>query len=206
MATASNLTPGLPALDEWKTFVEEILPRQGEFTEEQYLALTDHTNRLVEFNDGCLEVLPVPTEQHQAILEFIFLAFREFIKPRGGKVRFAGLRVRIGPRKFREPDLVLLRSARDERRQDRFWTGIDLALEVVSREKPERDLVQKRAEYAEAGIEEYWIVNPQTETITVLRLDGGAYAEVGCFRRGESAASTLLPGFGVDVSAVFDAD
>jgi len=206
MSTAPNLTPGAPASDDWTTVVEEIIPRQGEWTEEQYLALTDHTSRLVEFTDGCLEVLPMPTDYHQAILEFLFLAFREFINPRGGKARFAALRLRIGHGKFREPDLLLLRSAADERRQNRFWTGADLALEVVSPEKPQRDLVQKRAEYADAGVEEYWIVNPQSETITVLRLDAGAYAEVGCFRRGEQAASAMLVGFAVDVSAVFDAD
>jgi Uma2 family endonuclease len=186
--------------------VNEILPPQGSWTDEQYLALTDHTNRLVEFTNGFLEVLPMPTDRHQAILGFLFLAFHSFIAPCGGKVRFASLRVRVAPRKFREPDLMLLRSADDHRRQNRFWTGADLAVEVVSQENPERDLVQKPAEYATAGIDEYWIVNPQTETIKVLRLEGDAYAEAGCSRRGESAASVLLDGFAVDVSAVFDAD
>jgi len=65
---------------------------------------------------------------------------------------------------------------------------------------------QKRADYAEARVQEYWIVNPQTESITVLRLEGTAYAEAGQFRRGESATSILLEGFAVEVTAVFDAD
>jgi Uma2 family endonuclease len=73
----------------------------------------------------------------------------------------------------------------------------------VSEEKPERDLVDKRVDYAEGRVAEYWIVNPQTETITVLRLRADAYEETGIFRRGESAASTLLPGFSVAVAAVF---
>ena len=77
-------------------------------------------------------------------------------------------------------------------------------LEVVSPDKAERDLVDKRREYAEAGIPEYWIVNPADETITVLKLDGDAYAEHGTFRRGESATSALLAGFAVRVDAVFD--
>ena len=121
-------------------------------------------------------------------------------------MRFAALRLRIRPGKFREPDLLLVLSATDPRRQNRFWTGADLALEVVSPDKPERDLVDKRGDYAEARVPEYWIVNPQTETITVLRMDGDAYVEAGNFRRGELAASHLLEGFAVDVKAVFDAD
>ena len=73
---------------------------------------------------------------------------------------------------------------------------------MVSEEKPERDLVDN----AEAHVPEYWIVNPQTETITVLRLRGDAYEEAGTYRRGESAASALLPAFSVAVSALFDAN
>src|SRR5262249_54830239 len=103
-------------------------------------------------------------------------------------------------------DLLLLLAAADPRRQNRFWTGADLALEVVSPDKPERDLVEKRGDYAEGRVPEYWIVNPQTETITVLRLDGGSYLEAGLYRRGQSPASTVLSGFPVDVAAVFDAD
>jgi Uma2 family endonuclease len=206
MSTALNPTTGGLSSQEWKDVLEDILPGQGEWTEEQYLVLTEHTNRLVEFTEGFLEVLPMPTDYHQAILEFLFLAFLQFLKPRGGKVRFAPLRLRIRPRTFREPDLLLLLAAADPRRQNRFWTGADLALEIVSPEKPERDLVQKRADYAEAQVPEYWIVNPQTETITVLRLDGAAYVEAGHFRRGDAAASILLAGFAVEVAAVFDAD
>jgi Uma2 family endonuclease len=206
MATASKISSLPIPSEEWKDWLEEILPHQGEWSEEQYLVLTDHKTRLIEFTDGFLEPLPMPTDRHQCILQFLFLAFIHFINPRGGKVHFSPLRLRIRPGKFREPDLLLLLLASDPRRQNRFWTGADLALEVVSPEKPERDLVQKRADYAEAQVPEYWIVNPQTETIIVLRLEGSAYVEAGQFRRGAAAASVLLAGFAVDVSAVFDAD
>ena len=206
MASATQPTTELPFAQEWKEVLEQILPPQGEWSEEEYLVLTDHRNRLVEFTDGFLEVLPMPTDKHQGILGFLYLAFIGFIDPRGGKVRFSLLRLRIRPGKFREPDLLLLLSAADSRRQNRFWLGADLALEVVSEEKPERDLVDKRGDYAEGHVPEYWIVNPQTETITVLRLRGDAYEEAGIYRRGESAASMVLPDFSVAVAAVFDAD
>lgn len=207
MTTATQpVTEKLPTSSEWKEVLVDLLPRQGEWSEEEYLVLTDHRNRLVEFTDGFLEPLPMPTDKHQAILEFLFLAFRNFIKPRGGKVIFSPLRLRIRPGKFREPDILLLLSASDPRRENRFWHGADLTLEVVSEDKPERDLIDKRGDYAEGRVPEYWIVNPQTETVTVLRLRGDAYEEAGVYRRGESAASVLLTDFSVDVSAIFDAD
>jgi Uma2 family endonuclease len=192
--------------DQLDDLVLDLLPLQGRWDEEQYLWLTDHTNRLIEFTDGYIEVLPRPTDNHQAILELLFLVFRTFLQPLGGKVRFAPLRLRIRSRKFREPDLLLVRSAADPRRQNRYWQGADLVLEVVSPDKPERDLVEKRGDYAEAGVPEYWIANPQTETIMVLWLEGDTYVEHGIFGRGSTATSVLLPGLAVDVNAVFDAD
>jgi Uma2 family endonuclease len=130
-------------------------PKQGEWTPEQYLAFTDDTNQLVEYTNGFLEMLPMPTEGHHDILQFLFLAFHAHVKHRGGKVYIAGLRLQVGPRKFREPDILLVLSATDPRRQNRFWTGADLTLEVVSPDKPEGDLVDKVADYAAAGIPEY---------------------------------------------------
>ena len=78
-------------------------------------------------------------------------------------------------------------------------------IEVVGPDDPQRDLVEKRADYAEAGIPEYWIVDPRGETITVLALKGEAYAEHDVHVRGDWAASVLLEGFTVDVAAAFDA-
>ena len=85
----------------------------------------------------------------------------------------------------------------DPRGQDAYWLGADLVLEVVSPDNPERDTVEKRADYAEANVPEYWIVNPLNETITVLQLVDGQYIEYGVFRRGDTASSVLLPGFSV---------
>ncbi|MGQ9547465.1 MAG: Uma2 family endonuclease [Roseiflexus sp.] len=178
---------------------------QGMWSVDQYLRLTDHTNRLIEYSDGWIEILPMPTERHQAILESLFLLLRSYVEFHGGKVRFAPLRLLVHDGKFREPDILLLRDAHDPRRQDRFWRGADLVAEVVSEDAPERDTQIKRIDYAEAGIPEYWIVNPLDETVTVLTLSGGSYAEYGVFRRGDEARSKLLDGFTVRVDDIFDA-
>jgi hypothetical protein len=53
----------------------DLLPLQGYWTEEQYLRLTDQTNHFIEFTEGDVEVLPMPTRKYQAISRFLFLAF-----------------------------------------------------------------------------------------------------------------------------------
>ena len=206
MATAQPAERHTDTESAFSLQIAELLPEQGDWSEEAYLWLTNHTNRLIEFSNGRIEVLPMPTERHQAMLKYLFLAFFTFVEGRGGTVFFAALRLRLKTGKFREPDLLLLLSADDPRRGNAYWTGADLVLEVVSPDDPDRDLVKKRRDYAQAGIPEYWIGNPQTETITVLRLERTKYVEHGVFARGAAASSALLPEFEVSVDEVFDAD
>ena len=191
--------------EQLNSLVQEVLPRQGQWDQDAYLWLTDHTSRLIELTDGNIEVLPMPTDEHQSILAHLYQVFFAFLRASGGKVLFAPLRLRIRQGKFREPDLLLVRNAGDTRRQNRFWLGADLVVEIVSPDQPERDLVGKRSDYAEAHISEYWIVDPRTETVTVLQLAGSAYVEHGVFSRGTRASSVVLDGLTVDVGAVFDA-
>ncbi len=185
--------------------VTDLDALQGHWTEAQYLRLTEHARRGIEFTDGRLDVLPMPTDRHQTILGFLFLSLLPVVRDGGGVVRFAPLRLRIREDKFREPDLLLFRDARDARRADDYWRGADWVAEVVSPDDPERDRVTKRLDYAEARIPEYWIVDPVDESVTVLVLEGGAYAEHGVFRRGQRARSGRLGDFSVSVAEVFDA-
>ncbi len=188
----------------------ELLPAQGSWSAEEYLWLTNRSNRLIEFTAGYIEVLPPPTSTHQGILLRLVVAFFEHLRPCGGQVLFAPFLLHLAPGKWRTPDLLALLDKHDGRSQERYWIGADLVLEVVNPDKPERDLVEKRQEYAAAGIPEYWIVNPFDETITVLTLGNdptaGLYVEHGIFGRGQLATSSLLTGFGVAVDAVFDAE
>lgn len=182
-----------------------LFPRQGEWTEAAYLALD--TNRLVELSDGCLEFLPMPLPFHQLIVEFLFTLLKAFVAAHAsGQVFFAPLPVRLGSGKFREPDIIYLRPGRLSS-PHAPPQGADLVMEIVSEgsENRKRDLETKRQEYAQAGIAEYWIIDPQEQRITVLTLDGPTYRVHGEFIPGQQATSVLLPGFTVAVAEVFAA-
>ncbi len=174
------------------------------WSKDDYFRLTARLRRLVEFSAGVIELLPPPTEQHQLILGALYRHFYTWLCPRNGLVLPAGLPVRTTPETYREPDLVLLLSEEDPRRGNDYWDGADLVAEVVSPDDPARDLVRKRREYAQAGIAEYWIVNPRQQTITVLRLQGEQYVEHGVFARGDEATSALLPGLSLPVGDALD--
>jgi len=180
---------------------------QGLWTEQQYIRLGEQTNRLIEFTDGILEVLPMPTSKHRLIIGFLYRVLYALLEQRGGIgiVAFAALPLQLRPGKYREPDILMLLDRNDSRYQDSFWLGADLVMEVVSPDDPKRDTQTKRGEYAEAEIREYWIVNPLEETITVLTLQGTTYIEHGVFRRGQHVTSVLLVDLDLSADDVFDA-
>lgn len=188
--------------------VATLFPEQGEWSEEEYLELTDGSNRRIEFTDGRLEFIAMPTEMHESILQVLFLALLEFVGTKKiGKVYSNGIRLRIRPRKFRLPDIIFLHKDHFHARHNRAWDGADLVMEVVSDDPKDRqrDYEQKLLDYAEAKVAEYWIVDYQRQAVIVHRLEGERYQVHGEFTRGQQAASALLPGFAVNVAALFSA-
>lgn len=182
-----------------------LLPANGEWTADDYLWLTRDTNQLVEWADGWIEVLPMPTELHQRILGYLYRTFYSWLASRGSIILFSALKVRLDERRFREPDLLILLDPHDPRRGNEYWRGADLVVEILSPSNADHDLVTKRAEYAAAGIPEYWIVDPDASDVVVFTLDGAAYREHGRFARGATVTSPLLPGLAVAVDEVFAA-
>src|SRR6266851_110315 len=192
--------PGGPA---WE--VALLFPPQGEWSEEEYLALD--TNQLVELSDGCIEVLPMATIFHQLIATFLYEILQKYVADHSnGYVLLAPLPVHLWFKKFREPDIIYFRPHRvkDVHGQPE---GADLVVEVVSEgeDNRKRDLITKREDYAAAGISEYWIVDPQEKQITVLVLEGQTYRQHGVFGPGATATSLLFPGLTASVDAVFAA-
>jgi Uma2 family endonuclease len=185
-----------------------LYPMQGDWTEEEYLALDRNSEpRLMELNDGFLEILPTPDMLHQDIVQFLFVVLQTFVtSSKMGRAYVAPMPVKLWTKQFREPDLVFLASHRikDKRKPPE---GADLAMEVVSPgvENRKRDLKDKRRVYTKAKIPEYWIVDPQAKTVTVLTLSGKGYKVHGVFKEGNEASSKLFKGFKVAVTDVFAA-
>jgi Uma2 family endonuclease len=184
--------------------VARLFPPQGSWSEEEYLRLPG--NHLTEFDQGRIEVLGMPTEVHQLLVAALYRALLGFIEPRDlGVVLFAPFPVKLWEGKIREPDVLFMRREHTGRRRGSHWLGADLVMEVISQDDRRRDTVTKRREYALAGIPEYWLVDPEAQSVTVLVLDAGnrTYVEHGGFQHGDTATSPTLPGFALRVASLF---
>lgn len=207
LPVADRNPPPPPRSDrgEWTWELVTMFPRQGDWTEDDYLRC--EFNGLVEFVDGVLEFLPMPTFSHQDLVAYLYTKLSSFIGPRKpSEVYFSPIHVKTIDGSIREPDVAYIRAQRIPDRS-KPAEGADLVIEVVSgtpRDR-ERDYKVKRHEYAASGIPEYWIVDPETELITILTLAKDDYKIHGEFRTGTVATSLLLPGFTIDVAEAFAA-
>jgi Uma2 family endonuclease len=178
--------------------IAELWPAQGDWSIHDLIALP--TNRLVELSRGVLSILPHPSDTHQGLLAEVADQLKAAVGPRG-KAIVAPFPVRVGRRSVRMPDVVALLDRDDARRGNRYWSGADIVVEIVSREDPDLDYYKKRRDYARAGIPEYWIVDPKRRLVRQFALDGERYRTVGTFRAGDLPASRVLDGWTFDVAA-----
>src|SRR5262249_17767831 len=111
--------------------IARLFPAQGCWSEGDYFSLP--TNKRVEFADGSIEVLPMPTTAHQLIVAFLFDLLKAFASsrtPKLGTALFAGVPVRVRDGKYREPDVVFMLAKHASRIGNDYWDGADLVMEV----------------------------------------------------------------------------
>jgi Uma2 family endonuclease len=106
-----------------------------------------------------------------------------------------------GRPRSRFPDLVVLDEAHLSLLKSRLTITLDmpppvLVVEVVSpgKKNRDRDFIAKRRQYADRGIPEYWLLDPENGCITVLSLVTiGTYHELGIFKADQSIDSRVFP-------------
>jgi len=109
----------------------------------------------------------------------------------------------FGRGKIREPDILFVANEHQDRIGEKVFGVPDLVVEVISPATHEVDRGEKFFEYAQAGVREYWLVDPKKHTVEVYVLQGRAYEPLGKFGSGERARSEIIPGFEVEVDELF---
>lgn len=142
------------------------------YTEEDYYKLPE--NIRAELIDGQMYYQAAPSRIHQEILMELCGMIRDYIKAKKGfcKVYPAPFAVKLheNGRTIVEPDISVICDFKKLTEQG--CTGVpDWIIEIVSQNNPGNDYVRKLNLYADAGVREYWIVDPMGQTISVYRLE-----------------------------------
>lgn len=175
---------------------------------DEFLASVDEGVH-AEWVDGEVVLMSPASEQHAAITTFLAAVIRGYVKRKGlgGRVYHAPFQVRLGPRSGREPDVLYVAEENLHRFRRTFVDGpADLAVEVVSPESRERDCVVKFREYQQAGVREYWLVDPAERTAQVFRLVAGHAYELVPPGTPPRLRSDVVPGLWIDVEWLWSED
>ena len=177
------------------------------WTYDEMLAELPETNAPVELWDGEIIMSPAPSFFHQQIVDHFHDALKRWIRPhRLGKTATAPLDMVLAPNLAVQPDVMFISNERRHIIQRVLMGAADLVLEVISPGTRHRDRIEKRDLYEQHGVKEYWIADPDAQTVEVLFLENQQYKLAGRWRPGETARSRLLEGFEVDVKQLLSTE
>lgn len=150
--------------------------RQGEYTLEDYYALPDDVR--AELIDGMLIFMEAPSFDHQDISMALAVEFELYIRSNKGpcKVLAAPLDVQLDrdDKTMVQPDIVVTCS-KDQRNKKGIFGAPDMCIEILSEYTRKRDLCLKLIKYLEAGVREYWIVDPKNQKVICYYFESENY-------------------------------
>ncbi len=146
--------------------------REGEYTIEDYRKLPDDPR--VELMDGRFYVMEAPSYLHQKIAGEIHRQIANFIVEQGGNcepmIAPVDVQLDCDEKTMVQPDIAIL-CDRDKIRKWGVYGAPDFVLEILSPSSRRKDCTKKVAKYADAGVREYWIVDPYQKRLVIYRFD-----------------------------------
>lgn len=176
------------------------------FTYEDYLLFPDNGKRH-ELIDGEHFMTPAPSTKHQKISSNLHRIISYFVYEKDLGILFsAPTDVVLSDQDVVEPDLLFVSSARSSIITEKNIQGApDLAVEIISETTRKTDEIIKRKLYERHGIPEYWIVDPELETVKVYRMTDQGYirsAELSS-ESNNTLTTPLLPDLRIPLSEIF---
>ena len=175
------------------------------FTYRHYCQLPEGDRR--ELIEGDFYVVPAPSVRHQRISRNLGVSLWEFVRRhRLGDVLLAPTDVLLSQESVVQPDILFVSNERRGIVTEANVSGApDLVVEVLSPGTAERDRDLKLRLYAAHGVREYWIVDPDEESVEVMDLGPEGAAGVRRHLSG-SVRSLLIPGLEVEIGEIFASD
>ena len=188
----------------WDARINTMSQAATKMTYTQYCLLPED-GKQYEVIDGELFMTPAPRPKHQKIVLRLAEELSGFVRKSGlGEVFVAPVDVLLEQHTILQPDVLFIRQERLAIvKEDAIEGPPDLVVEVLSPSTFYKDLRKKMTAYSQFGVQEYWIVDPETQTIEVYARRDDKLQLARKFSSGESLESALLPGLRLAVKDVF---
>jgi Uma2 family endonuclease len=166
----------------------------------------------VELISGKIFQMSAPNRMHQTLLGYMYVKLFNFLENSSCNVYVAPFDVRF-PRKSKDdkdiitvlqPDICVV--CDHTKLDDKGCIEApDIVIEVLSPGNNIKEMRNKYEVYEQGGVKEYWIVSPQNETFLMYTLINEKYQPSRIMVAGDMVTSTVLPGFSLDLTALFTA-
>jgi Uma2 family endonuclease len=183
------------------------VPASSKLTYDDLVALPEDGMRH-ELIDGEHYVTPSPRSVHQLIAGNLYYLLRDHLKSHPlGVVMIAPYDIVFSRFDVVVPDLVYFTRQRFEEvvNEKNAQGPPNLVVEVLSPRTRRRDELIKRRLYERVGVEDYWVVDPEIDTVRVYRATSGTYGRATEFAldRGDALTSPLFPELSLGLADVF---
>ncbi len=173
------------------------------------LLLFSDDGRRHELIDGEHYVTPSPNRKHQAIVGNLYYVIRQYLENRrAGRIFAAPFDVLFSKFDVVEPDLLFVSAERLEEvlTPEHVRGAPDLVVEVGSKGTQKRDETVKRRLYERGGVKEYWVVDPERDTVRVYRQSGRRLHHVTelALAKADMLTTPLLPGLEIPLTRLFE--
>jgi Uma2 family endonuclease len=181
----------------------KIAPEKSPTTYAEYRELPE--DERYELIGGKLFMTPSPKSFHQIISTNILTLLSNHVRGNElGNVISAPMDVKLTESDVVQPDVLFVSSDRKSIiKEDYIDDAPDLVVEIVSESSRDRDTVLKKNLYFRHGVEEYWLVEPEEHSVTILVRDTKDFKESHTLAEDTELRSPLLPGFNPQIEALF---
>jgi Uma2 family endonuclease len=175
------------------------------FTYTDYKNLPESETKRYELLEGELVMVPSPTTYHQRVSWNLERILGDFVSGHElGFVCHAPVDVVFSQEDVAQPDIFFISQERSQIITEQNIQGTpDLIVEILSPATAQRDRTYKRTLYARHGVEEYWIVDPESKSVEVMSLGEKGFETVQVYKIGESLSSPLLKGLSFNLEDIF---
>ena len=173
------------------------------FTVKDYMSLPEGAP--YQLLDGEMVLAPSPTQRHQRIAMRLAITLENFVSGQNlGRVWFAPLDVVLSDYDVAQLDLLFVSNDRAGIVTEANIQGApDLLVEIPSPSTAHYDREYKVGLYGRQGVWEYWLVDPDAETVEVLTESDQGLTLAASYQRGESMSSPLLQGLDISLGEIF---
>ncbi len=175
---------------------------------EEFLEIDNSDDNRYEYIDGRIYLLASPFYKHQKVLRELFGNLYNWFKNKECEPLTAPFDITLYKDEINinivQPDIVVICDQDKINEKGRYLGTPTLVVEILSDSTAKKDLIRKLNLYMTTGIEEYWIIDPENEQVSIYQFANKQVKEINIYEKSELITSVVFAGLTIAIADVFE--